>query len=195
MIRLTGEETKAELLVICETNEIVVEGKPTNPVIINLIKAHKDYEINPEDRLDKLEDVKIDEVPGEVVDPVGQVLVKSTTKLEDIQEDNSRTILISVTDHDNSQSIENDSEERLFSASWGNRLCGVTHESVLVNGSSQYASRGFIKHMRTLTYGASITDSNGDIKTSSKKRFTINELEGWSQEQLDGLKQSQKGRM
>jgi len=195
MIKLTGEETKAQLITVCEENGIEIEGKPTNQAIRDLIEAHEDFEPNAADTLEKLTDVAVDEVPGEVVDEVGVALVKSTSKLDDIQEDNNRRVLISVTDHDNSQSIENDVEERLYSASWGNRLMGVAHESVLVNGSAQYASRGFIKHMRTLTYGQSITDSNGKVKTNPKKRFTINELTGWSQEQLDGLKKSQMGRM
>lgn len=197
-IILTGNETKADLLKICEDNGIVVEDKkPTNTVLIDLIKAHEDYEENPNEGIPKLNEVPMDEIPGEVVDDAGQVLVKTTSKLDDIREDNERMVFVSVTDHDNTQSIEDDEENRLFQASWGNRICAPRRESVLVNGVPQYISRGMMKHMRSIKIPSFVKadDSSGGVKATWKPRFTINELEGWTEEQLDALKKTQAGRI
>lgn len=197
-IILTGNETKAELLEICADNSITVEDKkPTNGVLIDLIKSHEDYEVNPNEGIPKLSEVPIDEIPGEVLDEAGNVLVKTTSKLDDITADNERMVQVSVTDHDNTHTVEDDEENRLFQASWGNRLCPVRRESVLVNGLPQYISRGMLKHMRSLRVPTFTkpTGSDGGVKIAWKERFTIHELEGWTEEQLAALKQTQAGRL
>lgn len=195
-ITLTGKETKAELQTICEENGIKVDNtKPTNTILVDLIKSHEDYEASPTEGIPKLSEVPDDEIPGEVVDDLGNVLVKSTSKLEDVANDNERMIYISVTDHDNTQSVENDEENRLFQASWGNLICPVRQESVLVNGVPQYASRGMVKHMRSISIPVFTKDAAGNIKTTYKPRFSIQELEGWNEEQLEALKATQAGRL
>ena len=197
-ITLTGKETKAELLTICTENAITVDNKkPTNEILVDLIKSHDDYEAHPNEGIPRLSDVPIDEVPGEVVDEVGNVLIKTTSKLEDITNDNERMIQITVTDHDNTQTVEDDEENRLFQASWGNRICTPRQESVLVNGTPQYASRGMIKHMKSIkipTFTKAL-NSEGGVKVGSRDRFTINELTGWTEEQLDALRKTQAGRI
>lgn len=195
-ITLIGNETKAELLTICKENDIeVTSNKPTNSLLVDLIKSHEDYEASPTEGLPKLSEVPIDEIPGEVVDDAGNVLVKSTSKLTDIADDNERMVYVSITDHDNTQTIEDDEENRLFQASWGNLICPVRQESVLVNGIPQYISRGMLKHMRSLTVPVFTKDSAGNIKTTTKSRFSIQELEGWTEEQLKALAATQAGRV
>ena len=196
-IKLTGNENKVELLSICTNNGIVVDDKkPTNDLLIDLIKSHGDFEENPHDGIPKLSEVPIDVIPGEVVDDAGNVLIKTTSKLEDISNDNERMILVAVTDHDNNQTVEDDDENRLFQATWGNRICRPRQESVLVNGTPQYISRGMMKHMRTLKTPMSVTAAgeNGGVKTVLRDRFTINELTGWTEEQLEDLRKTQSGR-
>lgn len=195
-IILQGNETKAELLTICEENSLeVTDKKPTNTTLVDLIKSHPDYEENPNEGIPKLSEVPDDEIPGEVVDDAGNVLIKTTSKVQDIADDNERVILVTVTDHDNSQSIEDDVEGRLFQASWGNMICPPRRESVLVNGTEQYISRGMIKHMKTMTIPTFTTGADGKVKVGKKARFAIRELEGWSEEKLNALKEAQKGRM
>ena len=194
MITLTGDETKKDLLAICEANGIETDQKAKNEILISLIRAHEDFVGT--DGIPKEEEISDDEIPGEVLDPNGIVMVKTTSKLDDIIEDNEACIYVTVTDHDNTQTVEDDAENRLYQAVWGNMLCTPRRESVLVNsGVPQYVSRGMIKHMNTITIPVFTTGTDGKVKVGTKKRFSINEQEGWTKEQLDALKEKQKGRI
>ena len=195
-MKLTREETKAELIKICIDNGIeVTSKKPTNTLLVDLIKSHPDYEASPTEDIPKLSEVPIDEIPGEVVDSAGNVLVKTTSKLDDITEDNERMIRVVITDHDTSQSIEDDQNNRLFKASWGNMLCTPRSEYVLVNGTPTGASRGMIKHMKALTTVIATNDAKGNPKSTKIARFSISEVDGWTEEQLEALKKTQAGRV
>ncbi len=193
MIKLTGEETKAVLLGICEENEIEADSKKTNKEIIELIKMHPDYEevIIPD--LPKLEDVPDDEVPGEVIDKNNVVLVKTTSKVEDIAQNNEDTVQVLVTDHDSSQNVEDDTAQRMYEGTWGNLYCEPRRERVPL-GIPFYISRGMVKHLKSQKIPEFVKDSAGKEIARMKARFSVQALDGLSEDEFNELVARAKGK-
>lgn len=186
---LTGNETKKDLLKIATKLEITeVNEKTKNDDIIELIKAHADYEEEYVPTLDELDD---EDVPGIVKTPTGNIIEKTTSRREDKQLFNEATVKAIITDHDNTVTIENDQEGRLFSFSWGNMYSGVIQEKVRVDGHATPISRGGIRHLETIKIPQNYTGTDGKPKVRMVKRFTINVVDGWTPEQLQELKKKQ----
>lgn len=93
-----------------------------------------------------------------------------------------------VTDHDNTQSTDEDILRRGIKISWGNKFTLGQTDTVFMHGEPQYVRNGALSAMETML----IPTNSKDKSTRSKKRFSIVEVEGWSQEKIDELKEQQK---
>ena len=93
-----------------------------------------------------------------------------------------------VTDHDTTQSMEADVLERGVTISWGNKFLGSQTDCVFMHGDPQYVRNGALAAMRTIL----IPTNSKDSTNRTKARFSITEVEGWTQEKIDELKAQQK---
>lgn len=93
-----------------------------------------------------------------------------------------------VTDHDTTQSMEADVLERGVTISWGNKFLGSQTDCVFMHGDPQYVRNGALASMRTIL----IPTNSKDSTNRTKARFSITEVEGWTQEKIDELKAQQK---
>ena len=93
-----------------------------------------------------------------------------------------------VTDHDTTQSMEADVLERGVTISWGNKFLGSQTDCVFMHGEPQYVRNGALEAMKTIL----IPTNSKDSTSRTKSRFSITEVEGWTQEKIDELKAQQK---
>lgn len=93
-----------------------------------------------------------------------------------------------VTDHDTTQNMEADILERGVTISWGNKFLGSQTDCVFMHGEPQYVRNGALAAMRTIL----IPTNSKDSTSRTKARFSITEVEGWTQEKIDELKAQQK---
>ena len=93
-----------------------------------------------------------------------------------------------ITDHDTTQNFDADIQERGITISWGNKFLGTQTDCVFMHGEPQYVRNGALAAMRTML----IPTNSKDSTTRTKARFSITEVEGWSQEKIDELKAQQK---
>lgn len=93
-----------------------------------------------------------------------------------------------ITDHDTTQSMEADVLEKGVVISWGNKFLLSQTDCVFMHGEPQYVRNGALAAMRTIL----IPTNSKDSTTRTKARFSITEVEGWTQEKIDELKAQQK---
>ena len=93
-----------------------------------------------------------------------------------------------VTDHDTTQSMEADVLERGVTISWGNKFLGSQTDCVFMHGEPQYVRNGALAAMKTIL----IPTNSKDSTSRTKARFSITEVEGWTQEKIDELRAQQK---
>ena len=93
-----------------------------------------------------------------------------------------------VTDHDTTQSMEADVLERGVTISWGNKFLLSQTDCVFMHGEPQYVRNGALAAMKTIL----IPTNSKDSTNRTKARFSITEVEGWTQEKIDELKAQQK---
>ena len=93
-----------------------------------------------------------------------------------------------VTDHDTTQSMEADVLERGVTISWGNKFLGSQTDCVFMHGEPQYVRNGALASMKTIL----IPTNSKDSTSRTKARFSITEVEGWTQEKIDELRAQQK---
>ncbi len=115
---------------------------------------------------------------------------KDMTRDEQIEfasEYNETKTMVIVTDHDTTQNFDADIQERGVKINWGNKRCGGD-DCVFMHGEPQYVRNGALAAMRTM-----LIPTNSKNSTSrTKARFSITEVEGWTQEKIDELKAQQK---
>ena len=93
-----------------------------------------------------------------------------------------------ITDHDTTQSMEADVLERGVTISWGNKFLLSQTDCVFMHGEPQYVRNGALAAMKTIL----IPTNSKDSTNRTKARFSITEVEGWTQEKIDELKAQQK---
>ena len=93
-----------------------------------------------------------------------------------------------ITDHDTTQSMEADVLERGVTISWGNKFLLSQTDCVFMHGEPQYVRNGALEAMKTIL----IPTNSKDSTSRTKSRFSITEVEGWTQEKIDELKAQQK---
>ena len=116
---------------------------------------------------------------------------KKLTKDEEVAlaaEYNMTRTRVVITDHDTTQSMEADVLEKGVVISWGNKFLLSQTDCVFMHGEPQYVRNGALEAMKTIL----IPTNSKDSTSRTKSRFSITEVEGWSQEKIDELKAQQK---
>ena len=117
--------------------------------------------------------------------------LKKLTRDEEVAlaaEYNMTRTRVVITDHDTTQSMEADVLEKGVVISWGNNFLLSQTDCVFMHGEPQYVRNGALAAMRTIL----IPTNSKDSTSRTKSRFSITEVEGWTQEKIDELKAQQK---
>lgn len=93
-----------------------------------------------------------------------------------------------VTDHDNTKSTESDELRAGVQISWGNKFTLGQTDTIFLHGNPQYVRNGALAVMETML----IPTNSEKSTTRTKKRFSISEVTGFTQEKLNELKEQQK---
>jgi hypothetical protein len=96
-------------------------------------------------------------------------------------------------DHDNSYDIEDDTELRAVEISWSNPILGCTTEKIYRHGRRQFLTRGVLKTMATMKLPRYKIDSKSGkmIHLPPVDRFTVREVEGFTDEEWEALKKKE----
>ena len=116
---------------------------------------------------------------------------KKLTRDEEVAlaaEYNTTRTRVVITDHDTTQSMEADVLEKGVVISWGNKFLLSQTDCVFMHGEPQYVRNGALEAMKTIL----IPTNSKDSTSRTKSRFSITEVEGWTQEKIDELKAQQK---
>ena len=210
--------TKAELLKAISffklEGKVAELGKDANSLInadyVKVLNAFRDSQAalnGAEDTNTNEEEIMADKVEPEVqVNFSGEenkVETKITTKAPVVPEPKKLTrdeevalaaeynltkTRVVITDHDTTQSMEADVLERGVTISWGNKFLLSQTDCVFMHGDPQYVRNGALAAMKTIL----IPTNSKDSTSRTKSRFSITEVEGWTQEKIDELKAQQK---
>ena len=145
------------------------------------------------DKVEVQEEIKTESKVETKITPKAPVVpeFKKLTRDEEVAlaaEYNLTKTRVVVTDHDTTQSMEADVLERGVTISWGNKFLGSQTDCVFMHGEPQYVRNGALAAMRTIL----IPTNSKDSTSRTKARFSITEVEGWTQEKIDELKAQQK---
>ena len=210
--------TKAELLKAISffklEGKVAELGKDANSLInadyVKVLNAFRDSQAalnGAEDTNTNEEEIMADKVEPEVqvnfsgeenkvetkITPKAPVVPepKKLTRDEEVAlaaEYNLTKTRVVVTDHDTTQSMEADVLERGVTISWGNKFLLSQTDCVFMHGEPQYVRNGALAAMKTIL----IPTNSKDSTNRTKARFSITEVEGWTQEKIDELKAQQK---
>ena len=145
------------------------------------------------DKVEVQEEVKVENKVETKTTPKAPVVpeFKKLTRDEEVAlaaEYNLTKTRVVVTDHDTTQSMEADVLERGVTISWGNKFLGSQTDCVFMHGEPQYVRNGALAAMKTIL----IPTNSKDSTSRTKARFSITEVEGWTQEKIDELRAQQK---
>ena len=209
--------TKAELLKAINffklEGKVAELGKDANSLInadyVKVLNAFRDSQaalngaedtninINEEeimaDKVEVQEEVKTENKVETKTTPKAPVVpeFKKLTRDEEVAlaaEYNLTKTRVVITDHDTTQSMEADVLERGVTISWGNKFLGSQTDCVFMHGEPQYVRNGALAAMKTIL----IPTNSKDSTSRTKARFSITEVEGWTQEKIDELRAQQK---
>ena len=207
--------TKAELLKAINffklEGKVAELGKDANSLInadyVKVLNAFRDSqaalngaedtntneEENMADKVEIQEEVKVENKVETKTTPKEPVVpeFKKLTRDEEVAlaaEYNLTKTRVVVTDHDTTQSMEADVLERGVTISWGNKFLGSQTDCVFMHGEPQYVRNGALAAMKTIL----IPTNSKDSTSRTKARFSITEVEGWTQEKIDELRAKQK---
>ena len=161
-----------------------VEDTNTNEEEIMANKVEPEIQVNFSGEETKVE-TKITPKTPVVAEP------KKLTRDEEVAlaaEYNLTKTRVVITDHDTTQSMEADVLERGVTISWGNKVLLSQTDCVFMHGEPQYVRNGALEAMKTIL----IPTNSKDSTSRTKSRFSITEVEGWTQEKIDELKAQQK---
>ena len=158
--------------------------------VLNEFKDSQDAINKLDQQLDenKSENKSTDKVENKYLNKVEQRELTKDEKMSLAAEYNFTKTLVVITDHDVTQSMEADIKEKGITISWGNKFLLTQTDVVFMHGKPQYVRNGALSAMRTM-----LIPTNS--KTSTERtiqRFSITEVEGWSQEKIDELAAQQK---
>ena len=163
------------------------DAEDTNTII------NTNEEENMADEVEVQEEVKVENKVETKTTPKAPVVpeFKKLTRDEEVAlaaEYNLTKTRVVVTDHDTTQSMEADVLERGVTISWGNKFLGSQTDCVFMHGEPQYVRNGALAAMKTIL----IPTNSKDSTSRTKARFSITEVEGWTQEKIDELRAQQK---
>lgn len=191
--------TKAELLAEIEKRNcsaLIAQvakypAKPTNDELVLVLETYDNGGLTAADAVvgtsisatenSVIEDTIIDETAGVVKEPEALLEVVSDT-----------LIPVIVTDHDTSMTTEENIENRVFRGSCGNLMTGTITFAVANHGRMQYLPMIVVEHLKTLRMTSNYKDANGkEVSSIDRKRFSVTNVEGWTQDQLEAHRQEQ----
>lgn len=145
------------------------------------------------DKVEIQEEIKTESKVETKITPKAPVVPepKKLTRDEEVAlaaEYNLTKTRVVITDHDTTQSMEADVLERGVTISWGNKFLLSQTDCVFMHGEPQYVRNGALAAMKTIL----IPTNSKDSTSRTKSRFSITEVEGWTQEKIDELKAQQK---
>ncbi len=215
MAKSYEQMTKAELLKAIGffklEGKVAELGKDENSLInadyVKVLNAFRDSQaalngaentnINKEeimaDKVEVQEEIKTETKAETKTTPKAPVVpeFKKLTRDEEVAlaaEYNLTKTRVVITDHDTTQSMEADVLERGVTISWGNKFLLSQTDCVFMHGEPQYVRNGALAAMKTIL----IPTNSKDSTSRTKSRFSITEVEGWTQEKIDELKAQQK---
>lgn len=145
------------------------------------------------DKVEVQEEIKTESKVETKTTPKAPVVAepKELTRDEEVAlaaEYNMTRTRVVITDHDTTQSMEADVLEKGVVISWGNKFLLSQTDCVFMHGEPQYVRNGALEAMKTIL----IPTNSKDSTSRTKSRFSITEVEGWTQEKIDELKAQQK---
>lgn len=158
-------------------------AKPTNEELIKVLETNdgvSTIDISNINSLIEKEKV-IDETAGVVTEPEELLEIMSDT-----------LIPVIVTDHDTSMTTEENIENRVFRGSCGNLMTGTITFAVANHGRMQYLPMIVVEHLKSIRMTSNYKDASGkEVSSIDKKRFSVTNVEGWTEEQLEAHRQEQ----
>ena len=176
-------KTKAELLAAIEEQGLhdkiatyaKFPAKPTNDELIAVLES-----VNSESQ----EPVVVEKVIDESY--------KVTDKESLSQLETDLMIPVIVTDHDTSVTTEENIENKVFKGSIGNIYTGTVAFSVALHGKMQYLPKIVVDHLKEVTMASNYKNAAGvEVSDRSRKRFSVVEVQGWTDEELEAHRQEQ----
>lgn len=158
---------------------------PTNAeyvTALNAFKATQDPEgIEEQEEKEKPKDTK-------------KAPKRSVEELRDIQvADLSRSINVIVTDHETGTTVDEDEDRRVVEIRWGNPMIGMTTTGIKLDGKPQYVSIGALKALKRKKLAGAQKDANGtETVNMDRKRFSVAEVAGWTEDEFAAHKEAQK---
>jgi hypothetical protein len=187
-------KTNAELKEIMEVFELSTpkaknQFKPNKDEIVQALMEFK----RSQDEINGIEPEEGDYVPEEEDDVEDDIPAptrsKKPSKLQQLallKADLMRSERVIV--HD-TQTSQTSTAARTFT--WGNKLVGY-NDDVVQFGVPWYVRRGALNNIRDAEITEYTQEEGGPMRTDTRKRFLVTELEGWSEEDLQKYAMDQK---
>lgn len=174
-----------------ELKEILDMLELTTPLAKNPFKPNKNEIVEAlmkfkrhQDSINGIEPEEGDELPDEedeeeIEAPVAKV--RKPSKAEQaalLKADLMRMELVIVHDTQTSQTASS-----AITVTWGNRILGIQTD-VIKFGTPWYVRRGALANLRTNEITEYNQEEGGPMRTETRNRYMITDVEGWTEEQL-----------
>jgi hypothetical protein len=192
---LYRSKTNAELKELLEMFEL------TTPKAKNPFKPNKDEIVQAlmtfkraQDKLNNIEPEEGDELPEDEEEiapeqaPVMTGRTRKPTQAERVallKADLLRMERVIVHDTQTSQTAT-----AAITVCWGNRVLGIQND-VVKFGTPWYVRRGALQNLRDAEITEYTQEEGGPMRTDTRKRFLITDVEGWTEEELKVKAQDQ----
>lgn len=178
-------KTNSELKEFLETFELGTP-KAKNPFKPNkdeMVQALMEFKRN-QDSINGIEPEDGDEVPEEDEEETADAPVARNRKPSKLQQlallkaDLMRMERVIV--HD-TQTSQTSTAARTFT--WGNKLIGL-HDDIVQFGVPWYVRRGALNNIRDAEITEYTQEEGGPMRTSTRKRFLVTDVDGWTEDEL-----------
>lgn len=180
MTKAELEKAAAALKLIDAVKENAKDAEaPTNAEYVTVLEEYKakQDEVNADTKAEIEAETKVEKTEPSK----GQIATAA-----DKAAFNDVMFMYQVTDHDNTQIIDDDSEGRVFPLSWSNSRTGPRSFNVNLDGKPQGLPIGVVKKLQTIYGNKQTRDGEGNPKVEKIKRFSVSKLD--ESEQLDEAK-------
>lgn len=195
MAKTFKQMNKEELIKATEslklTDEVKASAKDpeaiTNAEYVTALEAYKakQDEVNSETK------TKIEKEENKAAEPTGEG--KTVDKFERAKLKDVKYKYV-VTDHQSGVVIEDDEEGRTFPIQYGNMLKGPKNWNVGLHGNPQGLPFSVAKKLEEIKMVTHIKNGKGEPIAKTQPRFRVTKVDGWTQDEIDGLKRSQNTR-
>ena len=99
-----------------------------------------------------------------------------------------------VTDHQNSVQIDDDDITRTFAIQYGNLTTGPKNWNVGLHGNPQALPFSVAKKLEEVIMTVHTKNGKGEPIVKTQPRFRVTKVDGWTQDEIDGMKRAQNTR-